>query len=204
MKKRHGAVMLLPGWLAACALAMTPAHAAIDDAALPPDTAWYVHVDFESMRGTDVGKRLYAWFEGEVLEEIKRETGFDANSELDAVTAYSDATGAAAVVLRGDVSQASRDKLLAALAANGDLTTGNAGGNDYYRVDGVELKDTDINLNGDTLFVSFARRGSVVAATTLDGMQRALDARPRRGNGKALLVLDGRTRLEFRTAARGP
>ena len=173
----------------AAVFATAPAPAAIDDAALPPDTAWYVHVDLETMRATPVGKRLYTWLDGEVFHEVREETGFDPDRELDAVTAFSDSTGVATLILAGDVTQASRDKLPAALEAAGDLATGSVDGTDYYRVDNIDNENVDLRISGDALYLSFARSGAVVASTTLDGMQRALQARPPRNRDRALLVL---------------
>ena len=170
-------------------LAAAPAAAAIDDATLPPDTAWYVHVDLDTMRGTAVGKQIYAWLDEEVLDEIREDTGFDADSELDAVTAFSDDAGIGTLILEGDITQASRDKLLAALEMGADLATGSAGGRDYFEIRNVDIDDGDLAIEGETLFLSFARRNAVVVSTTLDGMQRAIDAKPRRNRGNALLVL---------------
>lgn len=173
----------------AVVLVAAPAVAAIDDATLPPDTAWYVHVDLDTMRETTVGKALYGWLDGEVFADVRDETGFDPDSELDTVTAFSDEAGVSTLILEGAISQDSRDKLLAALEAGADLSTGSAGGSDYYAIENVDLDDAKIGLQGDTLFMSFARRNAVVFSTSLDGMQRALGARPRRNRGKALLVL---------------
>ena len=141
------------------------------------------------MRKTPVGKRLYTWLDGEVFREMREETGFDPDRELDTFTAYSDSAGVATVVLGGDVTQASRDKLLAALEAGGDLATGSIDGIDYYRVENIDTENVDLRISGDALYVSFARGGGVVASTTLDGMQRALDTRPTRNRDRALLVL---------------
>lgn len=173
----------------ALVLAAAPAAAAIDDATLPPDTAWYVHVDLDTMRGTAVGKQIYAWLEEEIFEEVRNDTGFDANDELDTITAFSDEAGIGTLILEGDISQASRDKLLAALEVGADLSTGSAGGRDYYEIRDVDIGNGDLGIAGDTLYMSFARRNAVVVSTTVEGMQLALDAKPRRNRGSALLVL---------------
>ena len=174
---------------AAALLVAAPSIAAIDDATLPPDTAWYVHVDLDTMRDTAVGKQIYDWLDNEVFEEIRDETGFDPNKELDAVTAFSDVANVGTLILEGAFSQESRDKMLAALEIGADLSTGSAGGRDYYTIQDVEFDDANIDIQGDTLFLSFARRNAVVLSTTLDGMERGLDSKRRRNRGKALLVL---------------
>lgn len=170
-------------------LAAAPAAAAIDDGTLPSDTAWYVHVDLETMRATAVGKQIYDWLDGEVFDEVRTETGFDPDTELDRVTAYSDDAGVGTLILEGAITGASRDKLLAALEAGADLATGSANGRNYYEIRNIDTRGADLHIQGDTLFLSFARRNAVVVSSTLDGMQRGLDARPRRNRGKALLVL---------------
>lgn len=174
---------------AAALLVAAPSIAAIDDATLPADTAWYVHVDLKTMRDTAVGKEIYGWLDGEVFDDVRDETGFDPDVEVDTVTAFSDDAGVSTLIVEGDVRQETRDKLLAALQVGADLKTGSAGGRDYYEFQNVDMDGADIEFQGDRLYMSFERRNAVVVSTTLDGMQRALDAKPRRNRGKALLVL---------------
>jgi hypothetical protein len=141
------------------------------------------------MRDTSVGRQIYDWLSKKILEELREDTGFDADNELDAVTAFSDDAGIGTLILEGDISQDSRDKLLAAIEMGADLSTGAAGNRDYYEIREVDIDKGDLVIEGDTLYMSFARRNAVVVSTTLDGMKRALNAKPRRNRGKALLVL---------------
>ncbi|MEL6447420.1 MAG: hypothetical protein AAFQ62_05670 [Pseudomonadota bacterium] len=171
------------------ALFTLPAMAGIEDANLPPDTAWYFHVDFKAMRSTSVGQKLYGWLDNEVFDDVREETGFNPNQELDSISAFSDTAGVATMIVQGDVSQDTRDKILAALQAGGDLSTGKASGFEYYEVQNVDLDDAEIGIQSDTLFMSFDRRSAIVVSSTLDGMERGLEARPRKSSGKALLVL---------------
>ena len=71
------------------------------------------------MRTSDAGKGIYEWLDDEVIEEIDDETGIDLYAELDRVTAYSAGEeGDAVMVMEGNFSQDTRDKLMA-LAATG-------------------------------------------------------------------------------------
>ena len=77
--------------------------AAVDAGDLPGDTIWYLHADLDAMRTTEGGSKIYVWFNEEIGEEVNEEIGVDLNAEVDAVTAYSDATNGTVVVVDGDI-----------------------------------------------------------------------------------------------------
>lgn len=179
---------LLTG-LALLSLALAPARAALTEAMLPADAVWYVHVDVEQMRNTPVGQRIYQFLDKEIFTEVRSDTGVDLDRELHTLTAFSRGEDDATVVLEGPLSQPTRDKLLAALEGAGNLSTGTTGGLDYYQVDELEMKDDNVNISGDSFFVSFDRPGGIVLSSSLDGLTRGLSGPTAPAGGRALLVL---------------
>ena len=66
--------------------------AAVTAGDLPGDTVWYMHADLAAMRNTESGARIYAWFEDEVADDVREEIGIDLSTEVNSITAVSDAT----------------------------------------------------------------------------------------------------------------
>jgi hypothetical protein len=88
---------------------------------LPETAKWYFHADFEEMRSSDAGKHLYGWLQDEVFSDIREDVGVDLDKEADTVTAYSAPDDGIIVVIAGNISQETKDKMLAVGAASGSL-----------------------------------------------------------------------------------
>lgn len=184
--------------LLAVTICLTPlaVGAAVDADDLPAGSTWYFHADFERMRDSDAGKGLYAWLEAEVFEEIRAETGIDLGAEAERVTAYSTAAGGAVLVLDGRLSQATKDKVLAAAAGAERLETLTSKGKTFYQVTGdgdVEAGDLAIDGVGDEIYFSFDVKDKLVVASQRAQMQALLDNGGRiagqHGHDGALFVL---------------
>lgn len=187
------------------ALAPTFNWAAIGGSDLPPDARWYVHVDLDRMRSTEAGKHLYGWLEGEVFTEIRDEIGIDPGRETDRITAFSVSREDLTIVIDGDISQDTQDKVLALGAASGGMDRFEAGKDVYYFVkgdgdndaDGLASKfaddDYDIEPLENGAYFSFAVPNKVIVTATEEDMKAMLANRGRiRGKASAqpaMLVL---------------
>jgi len=124
------------------AVLAVPAMAQADTAGIPASATWYFHADFDAMRGGKASRGVYDWLNAEVFEEIRGETGIDLNKEAQQITAFADAGSGPVVVVDGNVSQETRDKIvaLAAAASEGELQTLKSSGKAYYFFDGERAK----------------------------------------------------------------
>lgn len=175
-------------FLAALVLSVS-SYASLDRTDLPADTQWYLHLDLSEMRSTDTGQRLYSWLKDEVLDEVREETGFDADQELNQLTAYGLQQNQATVVLRGPISQQSQDKLIAALALKGNLEPGKAGKYNYYRVDELDLNNESMEIEQEELYFSFDRKGTLVISTNVEDLTRELGGKISRHSSSARPLL---------------
>jgi len=148
---------------------------------LPNTSKWYFHADFEQMRSTEAGKHLYGWLQKEVFEEIREDAGFDLDKEADRVTAFSTAKEGIVVLIEGDISQETRDKVLAMGAASGSLDKLKSGDKTYYYIkDDGEADDSDGNINIDLdsfshgAYFSFALQNRIIVTSSLDEMDSLL------------------------------
>jgi hypothetical protein len=155
--------------------------AAVSAVDLPNTSKWYFHADFEQMRSTEAGKHLYGWLQKEVFEEVREDAGFDLDKEADRVTAFSTANEGIVVLIEGDISQETRDKVLAMGAASGALDELKSGGKTYYHIkDDGEADDSDGNINIDLdsfdhgAYFSFALQNKIVVTSSLDEMDSLL------------------------------
>lgn len=174
-------------------LLMTPgfASAAVAPDSVPATSTWYFHVDFEEMRTSDAGKHLYGWLQREVFEDIHDDAGIDLDKEADRITAFSDEESGAVVLLEGNISQESRDKLLAVAADAESLETFEHKGKTFYFAegegrdhggdDGGGGDDGDIEINSfeNGVYFTFALKDRLLATSTREKME-------------ALLVSDGK------------
>jgi len=119
-----------------------PVGAQADTAGIPASATWYFHADFDAMRDGKASRSVYDWLNAEVFEEIRGETGIDFNKEARQITAFADAGEGPVIVVDGNVSQETRDKIvaLAAAASEGDLQTLKSSGKAYYFFDGKGKK----------------------------------------------------------------
>ncbi|MCH5378082.1 MAG: hypothetical protein JJ992_29340 [Planctomycetes bacterium] len=169
-----------------------------------PDSAdWYVYIDLQRMKSEEAGKPLYDWFNDEVILEVKDEAGIDIEKEVNSLTAFSVRGEGPVIVVEGDFTTETKDKLMAVIAAGGDISPLKASGRTYYRVgdgdgDGeVSYKSDDIDLTLDSLddggWVSLDIKDKILFTGTEAQMKNLLANKgrvPGPGKGKgALLVL---------------
>ena len=167
---------------------------------------WYFHVDLDRMRSEPAGRGVYAWLEDEVFDGIEQDTGVDVGAELDAVTALSVREQGAIVVMSGDFSQDTKDRLMVFLAAEGDISPLKSSGKSYFRLgDGerqVTLDDAGIRFDlapEDDAWISLDVRGKILVTSSEDQMKALLAKNGKTpgvdANGGALLVLSAEKTL---------
>ena len=149
---------------------------------LPGDTIWYMHADLEAMRTTESGRKIYAWFEDEVVEDISEETGINLSTEVNSMTAYSDATNGTVVVVDGPMTKESQERLLAiaTMEAGGDIDLLEYKGMTYYHI-GDEEDEGDSGNEPfedleDSAWFSFAVDNKAILASTEKQLQALLDS----------------------------
>ena len=183
--------------LVAVLLLVLPALAAAELSAsgLPATSTWYFHADFDEMRGTDAGKPLYAWLQREVFADVRNDAGIDIDKEADRITAFSAEESGAVVLVEGNISQETRDKLLA-LAAGGDEfeTLKHKGTVFYYARSDKHGKDGDIKVDSfeNGVYFTFALRNRLLATSSREEMERLLDSKgrlPERSTGRGTLIV---------------
>jgi len=159
-----------------------------------PNAGWYAHIDLTEMRSTDAGRQLYAWLDQEVFQELRDEYDFDADQEADAITALSATDGSTIIVVDGDFSQTTRDRVLAISALAGNFNVLKHDGRDYYQIE----DDAGEHSRGafeDVAFVSLAVTGKLLVTSSETQMQRMLDSGGKlpgnHADGDALLILRG-------------
>ncbi len=178
------------------------APATADGGDVPDTSTWYFHVDFEQMRTAEAGRSLYTWAVDEVFWDINEEAGVDLAKELDKLTAYSLPGQGPVFLFEGNISQTSRDRLMAFVAAEGDLAPLKSSGRSYYRLSDGSGSDGNgdagnIELQFDSLqnesWVSMALDNKVLVTATEGQMQALLKNNGRiagkRSHKGALLVL---------------
>ncbi len=152
------------------------AFADLADAGVPDGSTWYLHVDLEEMRTSDAGSKLYAWFDDEVISEVREEVGIDLGKEADRITAFS-AQGAGTVVsVEGNISQESQDKLLALAAGVNELQTMKFKGKTFYYcdVDGSSNGNIEIDSFDNGVYFSFALKNRIIITSTQEQMESLL------------------------------
>jgi hypothetical protein len=166
---------------------------------LPDASTWYFHADFKEMRSSDAGRHLYAWLQDEVFEDIRDDAGVDLDMESDFITAFATEDDGLVIVIEGDISQETEDKVVAMGAASGSLDRLGAGSKSFYHV-----KDDDIDINGDDVeididsfdngaYFSFAVNNKLIVTSTREKMESLLDDKGRikgvRGEKGQLFIL---------------
>ena len=176
--------------------------AALADARDVPGTAeWYLHIDLEKMRSEEAGKAVYDWFRDEALDEVENDAGIDIDKEVTRLTAFSVKGEGPVVVVDGDFSQQTYDKIMAVIAAEGDINPLKASGRKYYRIgeDGemtYKDKDGNVDIKIDSLedggWISMDIKGKILFTGNEEQMHKLLANKgriPRVGSSNALLVL---------------
>lgn len=167
-----------------------PVVAQADTAGIPGSATWYFHADFDAMRGGKASRSVYDWLNAEVFEEIRGETGIDFHKEARQITAFADAGDGPVIVIDGDVSQETRDKIIALVAAasEGDLQTLKSSGKAYYFFDGEQAKsaiddedsehdhdhDFDMGSLDEKAYISVALENKVLVTNSEEQMKTLL------------------------------
>ena len=129
------------------------AAAAADN--IPGSADWYLHVDLEKMKSEKAGKPLYEWLRDEVLTDVREDVGIDIEREVNSLTAFSVTGQGPVMVIDGNFSGETRDKIMALIAAEGDLAPLKASGRNYYRLgdgDGeVDYTSASVDITLDSL-----------------------------------------------------
>jgi hypothetical protein len=159
-----------------------------------PAARWYAHVDLVEMRSSDAGKQLYAWLEEEVFDELREEIGFDADKEANAITALATPDSGMLVVIDGEFSQQTQDRIVALGAAASDFNTLEHAGKTYYQIE--ETSDNpDRNSFDNGAFLSVAIKNKLIVTSTEEQMQQIFSSNGRipgdYDNGGTLIVLRG-------------
>lgn len=141
--------MRLVKFLCVAMLLAIPLAAAADTNDIPGSAEWYLHVDLKQMKSEEAGKPVYEWLRDEAFTEVKEEAGVDIDKEVHSVTAFSVTGEGPVVVITGNFSTETRDKIMAVIAAGGDISPLKASGHKYYRLgeDDADLNYDDGNIN---------------------------------------------------------
>lgn len=167
---------------------------------------WYFHVDLDRMRSEPAGRAVYAWLEDEVFDDIEQDAGVDLGAELDSITALSVREQGAIVVMNGDFSQDTKDKVMVFLAADGDISPLKSSGKTYFRLGEGERRitaeDSDIKYDlelEDEAWISLDVSNKILVTSSEDQMKALLAKNGKApgvdANGGALLVLSAEKTL---------
>jgi hypothetical protein len=159
-----------------------------------PVARWYAHVDLVQMRSSDAGKELYAWLEDEVFDELRDEIGFDADQEANVITALATPDSGMVVIIDGDFSQKTEDRIVAVGAAASDFNMLEHDGKTYYQIE-EESDDPDRNSFDNGAFLSVAIKNKLIMTSSEEQMQQIFSSNGRipgdYDNDGALIVLRG-------------
>jgi hypothetical protein len=161
-----------------------PLHlgAAVTAGDLPGDTIWYAHADLEAMRSTESGSKIYVWFEDEIADDVSEEIGIDINTEVNSITAFSDATNGTVVVVEGPLTKESQERLLAiaTLQAEGGIDLLEYKDMTYYHVGDEDDEgyrgDEPFEDLEDSAWFSFAIDGKAILASSEKQLKALLDS----------------------------
>jgi hypothetical protein len=160
-------------------LAPVVALSALRPGDLPETSKWYFHIDFKEMRSSDAGKHLYTWLQDEVFEDIRDDAGIDLDKEADFVTAFATEDDGMVVVIEGDISQDTEDRLLAMGAASGSLDRFGSGDKSFFHIkedddDDDDNVDIDIDSFDNGAYFSFAVKNKLLVTSTREKMEALL------------------------------
>ena len=163
---------------------------------LPATSTWYFHADFDEMRDSDAGKPIYEWLQREVFADVREDAGIDLDKEADSITAFSAMDSGAVVSIEGNISQETRDKLLALAAGAEEFDTLKHKGTTFYFVRGDgNGKNGDIQVDSfeNGAYFTFALKNRILATSSREQMQSLLDSKgklpKRKTDSGALIVL---------------
>lgn len=152
--------------------------AAVGPDDLPEASKWYFHADFEEMRSSEAGKHLFGWLQEEVFEEVLEETGIDLEKETNQITAFATSGENVVVVIEGNISQETKDKVLAIAGVSGSLDKLGSGSKAYYFVgengDQDGHSNIDIDSFDDGAYFSFVVKDKILVAATEADMEKMI------------------------------
>lgn len=153
------------------------ANAAVSSGDFPDGTMWYMHADLKEMRSTDAGRDLYVWLDDEVFSEVKEEIGIDLKNEVDRVTAFSNTPRGAVIVVEGNISDESRDKLLALAQLEGSLEMLTHKKKAYYHIGNGRSENGKNGVESllDSAYFTFALKGKLIVATGEEQLKALMD-----------------------------
>ena len=147
---------------------------------IPGTATWYLHVDLQRMKSEQAGMGVYDWLSTEVFDEVKEDAGIDLEKELQRITAFSLPGQGPVIVVDGDISQDSKDKIMALIMAEGDLKANKASGKSYYHFaggEGDERHEDGLSIDSRTVNIHLIRlktkRGSAPTLRTKSWLPRA-------------------------------
>lgn len=165
-------------------LAVPGLAAAANSDDIPGSAVWYLHVDLAQMRAEGPGKSVYGWLQDEAFADVRDDTGVDLDKELDSLTAFSLEGEGPVILLEGNISQETKDKIMTFVAADGDLNPQKASGKTYYHFEGTEdgesinYVDGDVDIEFDSFedeaWVSLALKNRIVVTGSEEQMQSML------------------------------
>jgi hypothetical protein len=149
----EGFTMRLIKFLCLAVLLALPLAAVADAKDVPGSADWYLFVDLDKMKSEEAGKPVYEWLRDEVMTDVKNDAGIDIDKEIKSLTAFSVTGDGPIIVIEGEFSGETRDKIMAFIAAGGDISPLKASGRTYYRLGDSEVsyESDDVNVALDSL-----------------------------------------------------
>ena len=147
---------------------------------LPGTSKWYFHADFKQMRSTEAGQHLYGWLQKEVFEDVREDAGVDLDKEADYLTAFATEDDGLIVIIEGDISQDTEDKVMAMGAATGSLDKFGSGNKTFFHIkdDDIDIDNGNIEIDMDSFddgaFFSFAIENKLLVTSTQERMEALL------------------------------
>ncbi len=157
-----------------------PTLANAEVSGIPDSATWYFHADFDAMRNGKASRGLYDWLDSEFFEEIRLETGVDFGEEAERFTAFSRAGEGPVVLVEGNISQETKDKIIAIAAADGELQTFKSSGKAYYYFNsdnagpGVSNVNIEVDSLEDEAYISVALKNKVLVTNSQEQMKALL------------------------------
>jgi len=172
---------------------------------LPDTSKWYFHADFKEMRSTEAGQQLYGWLQKEVFEDVREEAGVDLDKEADYLTAFATEDDGLVLIIEGNISQDTEDKVMAMAAATGSLDKFGSGNKTFFHIedDDIDIDDGNIDIDMDSFdngaFFSFAIKNKLLVTSTQEHMEELLANKGKvagvRGEKGQLFVLSAERNL---------
>ena len=163
---------------------------------LPATSTWYFHADFDEMRSSDAGRPIYDWLQREVFTDVREDAGIDLDKEADKITAFSAVESGAVITIEGNISQETRDKLLAMAAGADEFDTLKHKGTTFYFAKGdKDGKNGDIKVDSfeNGVYFTFELKDRILATSSREQMERLLDSKgklpARKADRGTLIVL---------------